>query len=392
MHPYEDFLTKCKSLLKPGGKIIIATNNRLGIKYFSGAPEYNTGRTFEGILGYPFNSGVKTFSRLELKNLLDSCGLTSQIFYYLYPDYNFPLNICSDDMMPQREMVIRWGNDNEYRRARHELFPDHVALASMMDAGLYREFANAFLVIASPDEIATEDFPTMIYNRSMAIRPEHQISVRFGKTKDGAKTFHKYVHSPAARKHLRTIVENCQILTNIYGREHVAQSKLLSDDVLEMEFIEGERYDEYLLKILKNGGVQPFIDEIKFYYENILRGEDSDYVPETLDYYSPNRQYDMDASFINTFVRNNTFVFVDYEFLLEHLPKKANFYQRMADLHWLNGIELSHYGFFDDKWFCNLFGIKENDKSVAKKFIAVVSGESKKFFERYKKTKFSIQI
>ena len=41
--PYEDFLKKIKSLLKEDGKLLIAIENRYGMKYFAGAKEDHTG-------------------------------------------------------------------------------------------------------------------------------------------------------------------------------------------------------------------------------------------------------------------------------------------------------------------------------------------------------------
>lgn len=99
-NPHIDFLNKCKEFLKPGGALVIAIENRLGIEYFSGKLEDHTGKIFDGIIDYPDSNGIKTFSRLELKNLLRSCGFVEQKFFYPYPDYKFPFIIHSDEILP----------------------------------------------------------------------------------------------------------------------------------------------------------------------------------------------------------------------------------------------------------------------------------------------------
>ena len=393
LNPYKDFLNKCKSFLKPGGALIIAIENRLGIKYFAGAPENHTGIVFDGLLEYPSNRGVRTFSRLELKKLLDSCGLTSQLFYYLYPDYKFPQNLSTDENLPLKEDIIRWGNNNEYMRSRHELYPEHLALASMADAGLYREFANAYLVVAGTKERKNKNFPTMVYNRWISIKPEYQISVHFGKTKSGAKTFRKVARRPEARRHLKNIAENCKILTEIYGKEHVAQAKLLSEDVLEMEFIEGERFDKYLLNTLKNEGVQAFYDKIKFYWENILRGEDSDFLPDELNFYASDRQYDTDCSMYNIIIRDGNFVLVDYEFLIPHLSKNFSFYENMVHFVGYNSVELSHYGLNNEDWFSKATGISAEDKRrIWKYYNLIQAAVHDDYFARYRKQKLELRF
>ena len=51
--PYETFLKEMGGYLKPEGKLLIAIENRLGLKYFAGAPEDHTDIHFFGIDGYP---------------------------------------------------------------------------------------------------------------------------------------------------------------------------------------------------------------------------------------------------------------------------------------------------------------------------------------------------
>ena len=87
--PYETFLGKMGSYLKNTGKLLIAIENKLGMKYFAGAPEDHTDIPFFGINGYPGNHSVRTFSKTELQELVKKSGFPFQKFYYPYPDYKF---------------------------------------------------------------------------------------------------------------------------------------------------------------------------------------------------------------------------------------------------------------------------------------------------------------
>ena len=60
--------------LKPEGRLLIAIENRLGLKYFAGAPEDHTDLHFFGINGYPGNQSQRTFSKNELGELLENSG------------------------------------------------------------------------------------------------------------------------------------------------------------------------------------------------------------------------------------------------------------------------------------------------------------------------------
>ena len=59
--PYKDFLAQIKKYLNSNGKLIIAIENRYGLKYFAGAREDHTGKEFDGITGYVGNKSVRTF-------------------------------------------------------------------------------------------------------------------------------------------------------------------------------------------------------------------------------------------------------------------------------------------------------------------------------------------
>ena len=72
--PYETFLRKMGDYLKDSGKLLVAIENKLGLKYFAGAPEDHTDLYFFGIEGYPENHSVRTFSKVELSELLKNSG------------------------------------------------------------------------------------------------------------------------------------------------------------------------------------------------------------------------------------------------------------------------------------------------------------------------------
>ena len=48
----EQMLRDIKSLLKPDGKLLLATDNRLGIRYFCGDQDIFTGKNFDGVENY----------------------------------------------------------------------------------------------------------------------------------------------------------------------------------------------------------------------------------------------------------------------------------------------------------------------------------------------------
>ena len=105
-NPYRDFLGKIKTLLKDDGKLLIAIENKYGLKYWCGAMEDHTGIPFEGMNQYRFSgSKVKTFSKEELRELLVKSGFENLYFYYPLPDYKLPTVVYSERYIPQRQFI-----------------------------------------------------------------------------------------------------------------------------------------------------------------------------------------------------------------------------------------------------------------------------------------------
>ena len=49
--PFVDYLKRIRTHLAPGGRLVIAIENRIGLKYWAGATEDHTGIYFEGAGG-----------------------------------------------------------------------------------------------------------------------------------------------------------------------------------------------------------------------------------------------------------------------------------------------------------------------------------------------------
>lgn len=142
--PFVDMLKKAKSYLKPDGKLIVAIENKYGIKYWAGATEDHTGRPFDGIMGYDGVNRVRTFSRDGLEVLLKKAGFSDLQFYYPLPDYKLPLEIYSENWLPKRYPVS--GNTPNYDRERMNLFNEEKAMNELIAEGEFTRFANSFLV------------------------------------------------------------------------------------------------------------------------------------------------------------------------------------------------------------------------------------------------------
>ena len=144
--PFHSMLERIKNYLKPNGKVIIAIENKFGLKYFAGATEDHTGVLFDGINNYPNTGHVKTFTKPELKQMLNECGFAKQQYYYPMPDYKMPTVIYSDEFLPEQGDIRNV--TNVYDRERYRFFNEETVYDQFCRDHMIDYFANSFLIIA----------------------------------------------------------------------------------------------------------------------------------------------------------------------------------------------------------------------------------------------------
>lgn len=203
--PYKTFLRRCASFLKEDGVLLVAIENRLGLKYFAGAPEDHTGNYMEGLKGYRKGSGVRTFSRAEWRGLAADCGLRVRRFYYPSPDYKFPGEVFTDESLSAASYDRnRWNFDAR----RLELFPEREMAVSLQKEGVLATFMNSFLVeLAAFDRVETREETggdsEVLYAKVNSDRaPRFRIQTLIRRTKDGRRIVSKEPLTGAAYAHL----------------------------------------------------------------------------------------------------------------------------------------------------------------------------------------------
>ena len=100
--PYEDFMRICNRHRKLDGRMIIAIENKFGLKYWAGCREDHLGTYFSGLEGYHEGGSARTFTRHGLEKILEKVGIYEYSFYYPYPDYKFMTTIYSYRYLPKK--------------------------------------------------------------------------------------------------------------------------------------------------------------------------------------------------------------------------------------------------------------------------------------------------
>ena len=253
--PYRAFLEKARSFLKEDGKLLIAIENRLGLKYFTGSAEDHTGNYFVGLNQYPGNNTVRTFSKSEWIQLLDSCGLKYK-FYYPYPDYKFPVEIFTD------KTLVRQGYGKGYfnlEKNRYGWLQEQDLAKTLVKEGVMSSFANSFLLeISAKENFAAIDYCKISCDRKKNTRVVTVIA------HDADNT---WVEKQAANEdtilHIKQLYKNSIVPLTDYVRNLPGRYE---DDKVIFPFVCAATFSDKLLFLLGNNEIDKVKEEVRDFF------------------------------------------------------------------------------------------------------------------------------
>ena len=149
---FDRMLGRMGVLLSPDGVLVIAIENRLGLKYFAGAPEDHTNQPYQGIEGRYQPDSVLTLGRGEWLRRLKEQGLEPAHWFYPWPDYKTPELIVSEAAFQQPSLdlspwIRRHAHGRQDEPGAHR-FAETLAWPVLVRNGLAGELANSFLLVA----------------------------------------------------------------------------------------------------------------------------------------------------------------------------------------------------------------------------------------------------
>ena len=231
------FLERAASGLASGGRLVLAIENKIGEKYWSGCVEDHTGVLYEGIHGYPRRGTPITFSRRELNDLLAEAGLTRSLFHFCFPEYHFASTILSE-VGDEAELYLHNWVDYPFKslsRMRKYLFHEGLASRTLSRAGLLREFANSFLVVAAKDEAP--------------LTRSNWVAKKFNMRRPlGLRSVTSLVVDPEIRVEKEPLDGNRVTLTDVPGlvlKQHVTDARWAPGDLLDFELFEASLGEDF---------------------------------------------------------------------------------------------------------------------------------------------------
>ncbi|WP_018305796.1 class I SAM-dependent methyltransferase [Desulfitobacterium hafniense] len=320
---YIAFIRSIKELLNDKGKILLATENRYGIRYFCGEKEPFSHIPFYGINRYPKGCAAYAFDKRELTDIVNESGLHFK-FYYPVPDYKHTQMIFTDEYLPKsslRERIVPYYNDKSTLVAlEKDLYDDLVA------NNVFPFFSNSFLL-----ECGLDDHFSDVVSAALSTDrgSEHGFATVISKKKVEKRALDK-----KGCQSLKTISSNMLDLEK-HGINIVPHD--LEAMKLSMPFIDQKTLSDVLREALRNDP-DKFIGMFDLLYEQILQS--SEHVEkkynalrknpdDTSNYGIILKKAYIDMIPINCFYDEGKLIFFDQEFVRENFPASYTMFRAL---------------------------------------------------------------
>jgi 2-polyprenyl-3-methyl-5-hydroxy-6-metoxy-1,4-benzoquinol methylase len=267
--PYIFMLRKIKEYLKTGGKIIVAIENKMGLKYFNGAPEDHTAKMYSGINDYAGEKAARTFSKPEIVKILDEVGIKDVTFYYPAPDYKLPDVIYSDGMLPKAGDLRYYKKD--YADCRIYNFNDAAAFDQICTDSMFDYFSNSFLFICGEKEIQV---PFSRYNRLR----KKQYRMKTCIAADGGRVIKSALHKDAACN-IETLLQNEKKWKGTLPGIAYVSGEIINGQY-QTSYIEGTNLDVSFYRYRHSA--KEMIEKIRCLIQEYLLPEEEQKVPFTM--------------------------------------------------------------------------------------------------------------
>lgn len=263
--PFVDYLLEIRRLLAPGGRLVIAIENRLGLKYWAGATEDHTGFYFEGLEGYPTTEYVRTFAKPELERLFAKSKFAKWEFYYPYPDYKLPERIYSDWYLPRKGELNR--NVQNFDRQRIQVFSEEKVYDSLVESRLYPLYANSFFAVVTQEDGDADVFKVIYSKYSNERDPRFRIRTDILEYADGSRVVRKTAADPQAGRHIASIGRKYEELAKDLERTGIRVNRCgMKDGDVYLEWLIGPTLEEELDELLFAGETEQVIEKIREYF------------------------------------------------------------------------------------------------------------------------------
>lgn len=323
------FLEKCKDCLKPNGKLLLAVDNRLGLRYFCGDRDSFTNRNFDGIENYRRVSALDrgkqegvAFDKVTVEKFLDEAGFSCRQCFSVLPSIDAPQLLYAQDYLPEEELSIRYF---PYYNHPDTVFLEEAYLYDgLVKNGLFHSMANGYF------------YECAFAGQECATSEINHITLSMDRGRNAAMATMICKNDTVIKKAMYS--EGIDGLYQLQKNHKELKSRGISviegslhKDMYTMPYIKGKigtKYLQELLRvdkdafILEMDALRTLILQSSGHVEPALSEYEEKEHPEIKDgIWLENGYFDLVP--LNAFHLENGWVFFDQEFVLEDYPANA---------------------------------------------------------------------
>ncbi len=172
-------LNNLLSSLSQEGCIVIAIENRLGLKYLFGAGEDHYGSAYTGVYGYRVDDSIRTYSRNEWLGIFSELGIESHSFLFPFPDYKVPSVILCDEYLngnPHAATQFSRIASRDYANLLAHDNPEKTFWEGLQQENIAGSLSNSFLIVLARSDDAIKQFAAndFVHCSNLARKPVYR--------------------------------------------------------------------------------------------------------------------------------------------------------------------------------------------------------------------------
>lgn len=230
-HPALEMLQRTRSFLNQDGKLILAIENQLGLKYFAGFNEDHVGVPMFGIEGRYGSGEIRTYGRITLKRLLEKAGYHNIRFFAPFPDYKLPNVVISEEAFTNENFgvssLISQATPSDPQSPGSFHFSQESVWDVVASNAIGMDLANSFVVLADKEPTHSQikaSTRELAWYFNTDRRPEYCKSIMFTEDDHVIYTESRYLYSDKSRQ-----LDNNLLAHNIDSSKQYSNGKSLSD-------------------------------------------------------------------------------------------------------------------------------------------------------------------
>ncbi|GAA6138932.1 hypothetical protein NBRC116583_26790 [Arenicella sp. 4NH20-0111] len=218
-----DLLAMGKAACTENGVVLVAIENRLGMKYALGANEDHYAVPFIGLDNYPNSTGIKTYSKHDWLTYIRDAGFDNHSLLLPFPDYKIPHLVmhesCDDEQVGN---ALKEVTSRDYNRPFSLGENEHRLWESLLQAGTLPEHSNSFLWLLGSGENALQkmvkktctsfDIPQLTYDLPSEPKP-----VEVMREQDVKLVEHLNAQITQLQTHSTNLENKVQLMSNSIG-------------------------------------------------------------------------------------------------------------------------------------------------------------------------------